>query len=106
MSSKSKNNETKRHIVLSGKRKIIGVEDISGKSEDFDQFDDIPPFSVNIDPSILLSKEDTPYLRHDHNQGNFVKRKITNVSLQNDELFRVTIMLYFVIYVMYGCRIF
>ena len=30
------NNEPKRHIVLPGKRKIIGVEDISDKSEDFD----------------------------------------------------------------------
>ena len=29
--------EPKRHIVLPGKRKIIGVEDISDKSEDFDQ---------------------------------------------------------------------
>jgi hypothetical protein len=31
------------HILL-GKRKIIGVEAISNKSEDFDQFDDLPPF--------------------------------------------------------------
>jgi hypothetical protein len=42
MSSKPKKNqgksddEPKRHIVLPGKRKIIGVEDISDKSEDFD----------------------------------------------------------------------
>ena len=53
-------NEPKRHIVLPGKRKIIGVEDISDKSEDFDQFDDCPPFSVD-DPGILLSKEDAPF---------------------------------------------
>jgi hypothetical protein len=85
MSSKSRNNEPKRHIVLPGKRKIIGVEDISDKSEDFDQFDDLPPFAVNVDPSILLSKEDAPYLRRDHNQGTFVKRKITNIPLRNDE---------------------
>ena len=72
MSSKPKKNqgksddEPKRHIVFSGKRKIIGVEDISDKSEDFDQFDDRPPFSVDVDTSILLSKEDAPYLRRDH----------------------------------------
>ena len=52
MSSKPKktqgkfDDEPKRHIVLPGKRKIIGVEDISNKSEDFDQFDDRPPFSM------------------------------------------------------------
>jgi hypothetical protein len=73
MSSKPKKNhaksddEPKRHIVLPRKRKIIRVEDISDKSEDFDQFDDRPPFSVDVDPSILLS-EDAPYLGHDHNQ--------------------------------------
>ena len=76
--------EPKRHIVLPGKRKIVGVEDISDKSEDFDQFYDRPPFSVDVDPSILLSKEDAPYLRLDHDQGTFVKRKVVNVPLNND----------------------
>jgi hypothetical protein len=83
MSSKSKNDEPKHHMILSGKRKIIRVEDISDKLEDFEQFDELPPFSV--DPSILLSKDDTPYLRHDHNQGTFTKRKIINIQLNNDE---------------------
>ena len=90
MASKPKKNqgksddEPKRHIVLPGKRKIIGVEDISDKLEDFDQLADHPPLSVDVDPSILLSKEDAPYLRRDHDQGTFVKRKITNVPLNND----------------------
>ena len=90
MASKSKKNqsksddEPKRHIILPGKRKIIGVEDISNKSEDFDQFDDHPPFSVDVDPSILLSKEDAPYLRRDHDQGTFIKRKVVNILLNND----------------------
>jgi len=66
MASKPKKNqgkcddELKHHVVVPGKRKIIGVEDISDKSEDFDQFDDRPPFSVDVDPSILSSKEDAP----------------------------------------------
>jgi len=90
MASKPKKNqgksddEPKRHIVLSEKRKIIGIEDISEKSEDFDQFDDRPPFSVDVDPNILLSKEDAPYLRRDHDQGTFVKRMVINVPLNND----------------------
>ena len=78
------NNEPKRHIVLPGKRKIVGVEDKTDISEDYDQFDGLPPFSVKIDPSILLAKEDTPYLRRDHNQGTFVKRKIVHVALDDD----------------------
>ena len=59
--------EPKRHIVLSGKRNIIGVEGKTDLSEDYNNFVDIPPFAVNADLSILLSNEDAPYLRRDHN---------------------------------------
>lgn len=79
-------NEPRRHIVLPGKRKIIGVEDITDKSEDFDQLDDErPPFSVDVDPSILLSADDAPYLRHDHKQGTIVRRRINFIPLNNDD---------------------
>ena len=47
----------------------------------YDQFDGMPPFAVEVDPSILLSKEEAPYLRRDHNQGTFVKKKFYNVVL-------------------------
>ena len=81
---KSIDNEPKRHIVLPGKRKIVGVEDKTDISEDYDQFDDLPPFSVKVDPSLLLAEEDAPYLRHDHNHRTFVKRKVINVPLDDD----------------------
>ena len=45
--------EPKRHIVLSGKRNIMGVEDKTDMSEDCDKFHEIPPFIVKTDPSIL-----------------------------------------------------
>ncbi|KAK1616375.1 hypothetical protein QYE76_021892 [Lolium multiflorum] len=38
--------EPKRHIVLSGKRNIVGVEDKTDMSEDYNKFDDIPPFKA------------------------------------------------------------
>jgi hypothetical protein len=73
MSSKPKNrkykatntsyDEPKRHIVLSGKRNIMGVEDKTDMSEDYNKFDEILPFRVNIDPSITLNGEDAPWLR-------------------------------------------
>ena len=62
MSSKPKKNqgkcddESKHHILLPEKRKITGVEDILDELENFDQFDARPPFSVGVDPIILLSK--------------------------------------------------
>ena len=45
-------NEPKRHIVLSGKRNIVGIEDKSDISEDYEKDDQISPFIVNKDPSI------------------------------------------------------
>ncbi|XP_022685469.1 uncharacterized protein LOC101776219 [Setaria italica] len=79
MCSKPKRNpeetwEPKCHIVLPGKRKIVGVEDKTDQSDDYDQFDGMPPFAVEVDPSIMLSKEEAPYLRRDHDQGTFVKK--------------------------------
>ena len=71
--------EPKRHIVLLGKRVIVGIEDKSDMSEEYEKDDRIPPFKVNKDPSILVNNEDTPWLRSDHNQGTYVKKKFTTV---------------------------
>ena len=90
MSSKPKKeinkqtDEPKRHIVLSGKRNIVGVEDRTDLSEDYNNFADITPFTVNADPCILLANEDASYLRPDHNQGTFVKRKSVTVPVSAD----------------------
>jgi hypothetical protein len=40
----------------------MGVEDKTDMSEDYNQFNEIPPFRVNIDPSIALYGEDAPRL--------------------------------------------
>jgi hypothetical protein len=55
-----KTNEPKRHIVLTGKRNIVGIEDKSDVSEDYEKDERITPFCVAKDPSILLAAEDTP----------------------------------------------
>ena len=55
--------ETKRHIVLSGKRNIMEVEDKTDMSGDYEKFDEIAPFTVNIDLSIPLNDEDFLWLR-------------------------------------------
>ena len=78
--------EPKRHIVLSGKINIVGVEDKIDVSEDCNNFVEIPPFAVNADPCILLANEDHPYLRPDHNQGTYVKRKSITVPVVDADL--------------------
>jgi hypothetical protein len=44
-------------------------------SEDYEKNDEILPFIVDSDPSILLGDEDTPWLRCDHNQESYIKKK-------------------------------
>ena len=61
--------EPKLHIVLSGKRNIVGVEDKTDMSEDYNMFAEIPPFKVNTDPSIKLNDEDAPWIRHNRKQA-------------------------------------
>jgi hypothetical protein len=72
-------NEPKCHIVLTRKRNIVGIEDKSDLSEDYENDERIPPFCVAKDPSIVLAAEDTPWLRNDHNQGHYVNKKFTTV---------------------------
>jgi hypothetical protein len=67
--------EPKRHIVLSGKRNIVGVEGKTDMSEDYEKFDEIPPFTVKTDPSILLNDEDSHWLRCNHKEGTHAKKK-------------------------------
>ena len=44
--------EPKRHIVLSGKRNIVGVDEKTDMSEDYEKCDEISPFTLNIDRTI------------------------------------------------------
>jgi hypothetical protein len=55
--------ESKRHIVLSGKRNIVGVDDKTDMSVDYNKFHEISPFKVKTDPSILWNDEDSSWLR-------------------------------------------
>jgi hypothetical protein len=39
----------------------------------------MPPFVVELDPSIPFGNEEKPYLRQDHDQGTFVKKRNFNI---------------------------
>jgi hypothetical protein len=56
---------TMRHIVLPSKRKIVEVH--NAVVEEFNQFDEIPPFATCELPR-LNANDKTPYLRTDHNE--------------------------------------
>ena len=52
MSTKSKRGKNNNDPIYEPKRNIIGIEDKSEISEDYEKDDRIPPFTVNKDPSI------------------------------------------------------
>ena len=57
---------TTRHIVLSGKRRIVGVHNAVDE-EEFNQFDEIRPIAT-CELSRLNANDKTPYLRTNHNE--------------------------------------
>ena len=77
---KISSDEPKRHIVLSGKRNIVGVEDKTHMSQDYEKFHEIPPFKVKADPSILINDEDCPWLRR---KGTHAKKFFCTLTSQS-----------------------
>ena len=68
-----------RHVVLTGKQRIVGVEDVTDKTgeDEYNQFDEIPPFAVEVDISVVQCEGDEdPSIRTDHNEGMIVKTVI------------------------------
>ncbi|KAL4563369.1 hypothetical protein LXL04_027410 [Taraxacum kok-saghyz] len=57
------------HIVLQGKRRILGVDNVVDE-EEYDHFDDLPPFSVGIEPTNFENR--TTYVRSGV-EGTYVK---------------------------------
>jgi len=49
----------KRHVVLPGKRRVVGVENVV--NEEYNQFDEVPPFGTCNLP-VLLDSEKKPLL--------------------------------------------
>ena len=79
--------DERRHVVLPGKRRVVGVENVVIE-EDLNPCDEIPPFG----PCIILviqESEKTPYLRSDHKEGVTVakaRKKEENDKPRKDEV--------------------
>ena len=57
-------------VVLSGKRTIVGVENVTDK-EEYDQFEEIPPFCADVQAeiaTIIEEQDEANYIRSDHNE--------------------------------------
>jgi hypothetical protein len=65
------------NVVIPGKRRIVGVEN-AVDVEEFDQFDEIPPFITSMIKQRIPSANEAPYLRNDHHEKakNFKKLRV------------------------------
>jgi hypothetical protein len=63
-------------VVIPKKRQIIGVKNVIDE-EEFDQYDEIPPFDTSVIKPKIPSANEAPYLRNDHHEKvkNFKKTK-------------------------------
>ncbi|GJR29560.1 hypothetical protein Tco_1105792 [Tanacetum coccineum] len=59
--------DSRWHVVQFGKRHILGIDNVVDEDE-YDKYDELPPFSTGIAPldSVL---DNTTYIRSDHNEG-------------------------------------
>jgi len=66
--------DKKWHVVLPGKRRIVGIENIVDE-EEYDHFDEIPPFSTGITFVPIEDNLEITYLRSDHEEGLWIQKR-------------------------------
>ncbi|KAL8148879.1 hypothetical protein AgCh_006037 [Apium graveolens] len=60
-------------IVLESKRRILGIYNVEDEDE-YDQFDENPPFSIGLPTAVREDNVDTNYVRNDHDEGLWIDR--------------------------------
>ncbi|XP_019197730.1 PREDICTED: uncharacterized protein LOC109191558 [Ipomoea nil] len=76
--------DSKWSIVLQGKRSIVGVGDVVDE-EEYDQFDETPPFSIGIQHVTLCEDNiDTNYMRTDHEEGLWIDHPTVYIYMADD----------------------
>jgi hypothetical protein len=64
-------NRKEHHIILQGKRKIVGLEDVD--VEKYNQFDALPPFGEDITIPTIDDIEEPMYICRDHDKAIIVR---------------------------------
>ncbi|XP_074356133.1 uncharacterized protein LOC141695821 [Apium graveolens] len=63
--------DSKYSIIIQGKRRILGIDDVVDEDE-YNQFDENPPFSTGLPTSYKDESFDTSYARNDHDEGMWI----------------------------------
>ena len=56
------------------------VDDVTYE-EEYNKVEDMTPFAVEVNTSILSAQEEAPYTRPDHNEGTIIKQTNINIPL-------------------------
>ena len=67
--------DSKWSIVLQSKRRILGIDNVEDE-EEYDQFDENPPFSMGVPNSHGHEIVDVDYLRNDHDEGLWIDSQV------------------------------
>jgi hypothetical protein len=65
-------NKEEHHIVLQGKRKIVGIDDVVDE-EEYNQFEALPPFDEDITIPTIDYTEEPTYIHCDHDEAIIVR---------------------------------
>jgi hypothetical protein len=62
-------------IVLQSKRQILGIDNVEDE-EEYNQFDENPPFSIGLPTTMRDDNIDINYSRIDHQEGQWIDRQV------------------------------
>ena len=66
--ARDNNTKGRRHVVLQGKRKIVGVDGVTDE-EDYKGYEEMAPFGANVTLRVLEEGDEPAYLRSDHDEA-------------------------------------
>ncbi|KAK1402699.1 hypothetical protein POM88_002304 [Heracleum sosnowskyi] len=62
-------------IVLQSKRRILGIDNVEDE-EEYNQFDENPPFSIGLPNIVREDNVDANYARNDHDEGQWFDHQV------------------------------
>ncbi|KAK1396703.1 hypothetical protein POM88_006566 [Heracleum sosnowskyi] len=62
-------------IVLQSKRRILGIDNVEDE-EEYNQFDENPPFSIGLPTTVREDNVDGNYARSDHDEGQWIDHQV------------------------------
>ncbi|KAL8155016.1 hypothetical protein AgCh_000404 [Apium graveolens] len=69
-------------VDFNRKRRIFGIDNVEDEDE-YDQFDENPPFSIGLPTEVREDNADTNYVRNDHDEGLWIDRQVIAMDKDN-----------------------